>query len=86
MADEYTLRGGIQYRADGYAYCDRCGAVPIVNGKCLACDVQPTEADTALADKIGRNCFHPRRNIGLRAVEYERFDSDMAARIIAAMK
>ena len=50
MQDEYVLKNGINYRADGYAFCDRCGCNQIVNDRCLKCDVTPTEADQKLAD------------------------------------
>ena len=57
MQDEYALKNGINYRADGYAFCDRCGCNQIVNDRCLKCDVTPTEADRKLADEIRSRCY-----------------------------
>jgi hypothetical protein len=87
-ASEYVLRNGINYRADGYAFCDRCGRRPIVNDKCLNCDVRPTEADRELAHEIKQACFSPRqeREPGFRDFRYESFDEETAARILAAKR
>ena len=57
MQDEYALKNGINYRVDGYAFCDRCGCNQIVNDRCLKCDVTPTEADRKLADEIRSRCY-----------------------------
>lgn len=84
--NEYTTKNGINYREDGYAFCNRCGRRPIVNDKCLYCDVQPTEEHRRLARDLKTFCFSPRmeRQPGFSDARYESFDQDLAARILAA--
>jgi hypothetical protein len=83
---EYTTKNGINYRNDGYAFCGRCGRTPIVNDKCMYCDVQPTERDLALAGVLKSYCFNPRRERqpGFSDARYESFDTELAARILTA--
>jgi hypothetical protein len=88
MQDEYALKNGINYRADGYAFCDRCGCNQIVNDRCLKCDVTPTEAYRKLADEIRSRCYRTStgRIPGCYDGRPESFDTERAARILAAMR
>ena len=88
MNPEYTLKNGINYRGDGFAFCDRCGKVPIVNDKCLYCDVQTTDEDHALAAELKYHCFNSRQEQSPGFCDFRRegFDIEKAARIIAARK
>ena len=96
---EYITRNGINYRVDvdlgsplgdknGYAFCDRCGRRPIINDKCLYCDVQPTAEDRNLAHELKAQCFNQReeRQPGFRDARPESFDEEKAARMLAAMR
>ena len=88
MADYETVMG-INYYNDGtFAFCDRCGKSPIINHKCLYCDVRLTDHDIELARELTRYCFHPRQGAipGSFNGRPEKFDMDMAARIIAVRK
>lgn len=86
--DEYTLKNGINYRADGFAFCDRCGSTQVVNHLCLKCDVTPTEMDQTIASEIRSRCYSPRQAPmkGVFDGRPEKFDVDRAARVIAAMR
>lgn len=95
MEEQYEVRNGIAYRkpryegdADAlYAYCDRCGSRPIVNNKCLSCDVpEPTEQAKRLAKVVEHFCFHrnTRGAFSPYSGHYESFETDLAAKIIAA--
>lgn len=88
MQDEYVLKDGINYRADGYAFCDRCGCNQIVNNRCLKCDVTPTEADLAVAAEIKSRCYSRRQEPmrGFFDGRPENFDTERAARILAAVR
>ena len=88
MADEYTLKYGINYRADGFAFCDRCGKTQIVNRLCIHCDVTPTKDDALAANEIRKYCYSPRMEAqrGLSDGRLEKFDAPLAARVIAAMQ
>jgi hypothetical protein len=85
---EYTKRNGINYREDGYAFCDRCGSRPIVNDRCVWCDVEPTDSDTAMAEELKRWCFNPSRahQPGFCDAKPEYFDTDLAARMLAVRR
>ena len=76
MPDEYTLKDGINYRADGYGFCNRCGQSQIANRLCLHCDVKPTSDDMKTADDIRKHCIDSRLG----------FSPVLAARIIAATR
>jgi hypothetical protein len=53
IEDEYILLNGINYRkTDNFSYCDRCGRVPIINNRCIYCDVIPSREDFVLAKKL----------------------------------
>ena len=88
MQDEYVLKDGINYRADGYAFCDRCGSNQIVNKRCLKCDVTPTDADLAVAAEIKNRCYSERQEPmwGFFDGRSENFNTERAACILAAMR
>jgi len=86
--DEYETRNGINYRkTDDYALCDRCGGRPIVNNKCLICDVdEPTEEIKKLASLIASECFRRSQDriAGFQDARHESFNITRAAKIIQA--
>ena len=72
--DDFNIQDGIAYsKLDTYAHCDRCGFRPVVNRKCISCDVTPGEASQRLADLLRRFC-----------TGRGGFHADLAARIIQA--
>jgi hypothetical protein len=85
---EYSMRDGINYRADGHAFCDRCGSVNIVNRLCIHCDVKPIAQDIKTADEIRKHCYRPRQEPmrGFFDGRSEKFDDTLAARVLAAMR
>ena len=85
---DYITRNGINYRKDGYAFCDRCGSGAVVNRLCLKCDVKPTEEDVKVAEKIKYLCYWPRMEPmkGFFDGRPEKFDTERAAQVIAAMR
>lgn len=88
-SNEYTLsESGILRREDGFAFCGRCGRTPIINDKCLNCDVQPTSNDRGLAETLKRYCYSERqeRQPGFVDFRPEKFDIERAAKVIAAWK
>jgi hypothetical protein len=74
MPDEYTPTDGIKYHADGFAHCNRCGSIRIVNRLCVFCDVEPSKGDTDTAEAIRKHC-----DLGVS-------HGGVVARIIAAMR
>jgi hypothetical protein len=73
-SDDYNIRGGIAYsKGDTYAHCDRCGFRPVVNHKCLKCDLIVSGGAVRLAGLIERFC-----------VRKGGFDAFLAAEIIEA--
>jgi len=92
---EYDIRNGIAYRKGRYdgdsdtlfAYCDRCGRSPIINNKCLKCDVpEPGTKARKLAKVIEWFCFHrsTRGAFGEHSGHFESFESNLAEKIIQA--
>lgn len=95
MDERYEIKNGIAYRLpryvgdlDGnYAHCDRCGGRPVVNNKCLKCDVStPTRSAERLADLM-KTCVethhHGSRHDGT-GWESTSFNANEAAKIIQA--
>lgn len=85
---EYTTRNGINYREDGYKFCDRCGRVPIINDKCVFCDTPADMADREVAQTVMEHCFTARREPmrGFFDGRPEEFNAMLAARIIAILR
>lgn len=88
MTLNYEIRNGVAYRDDGHRFCDRCGSSVIVADRCVRCDVTPTDADRALAAEIMGHCYRERQAAqpGLSDGRPEHFNSELAARIIAAAR
>lgn len=83
MPEDYDVRNGIAYRnGDSYAHCERCGFRPVVNHKCLRCDVvAPGTGSRRLADLLGRFCLREHRH---GSSTWQSFDAALAAQIIEA--
>jgi hypothetical protein len=93
--DQYEVRNGIAYRKaryDGdpdalYAYCDRCGSRPIINNKCLKCDVGTPGITAERLARLMARCMHEIQcgsQFDGSGWSYSKFDTAEAAKIIEA--